>query len=291
MKGRIIGAVLGFLLFNFVGAIIGWFIGGAFDNKARIQRQNASARRAFSQDANYNQALINITFALMGYIARGAGAINNDHIQKANQIMDMMQLDESNRQLAKGAFYEGKQPDFDVAYKVRQLQSLVSGNFAFINYVLEMQIQIALSDGILEQEEHDRLINLARLLGVSVQSMERLIEIRYQEMMFSRGNYQDSYSYDNGSSNYGNDSSYDQGNSYQSESNSDKLKAAYDILGVTQDASDAELKKAHKRLMLKYHPDKLASQGLTPEMIRLYTEKAKDIQAAFDLIKKERGLK
>ena len=98
MKGRIIGAVLGFLLFNFVGAIIGWFIGGAFDNKARIQRQNASARRAFSQDANYNQALINITFALMGYIARGAGAINNDHIQKANQIMDMMQLDESNRQ-------------------------------------------------------------------------------------------------------------------------------------------------------------------------------------------------
>ena len=54
--------------------------------------------------------------------------------------------------------------------------------------------------------------------------------------------------------------------------------------------SDDEVKKAHKRLMLKYHPDRLASQGLTPEMIKLYTEKAKDIQAAFDLIKKERGM-
>ena len=41
--------------------------------------------------------------------------------------------------------------------------------------------------------------------------------------------------------------------------------------------------------MLKYHPDRLASQGLPPEMVRLYTQKAQDIQAAFDLIKKARG--
>ncbi len=74
-------------------------------------------------------------------------------------------------------------------------------------------------------------------------------------------------------------------------SSQSKLDAAYKVLGIEKSASDDEVKKAHRRLMLKYHPDRLASQGLTEEMIRMYTEKAKDIQAAFDLIKKERGLK
>ena len=49
-----------------------------------------------------------------------------------------------------------------------------------------------------------------------------------------------------------------------------------------------EVKRAHKRLMLKYHPDRLASQGLPPEMIKLYSQKAQDIQAAYNLIKESR---
>ena len=136
--------------------------------------------------------------------------------------------------------------------------------------------------------------------------MERLITIRYSEMMFSQRFKNSSYNYerssqsgyqDNSSSAYGN--SYENNHSYSNDNSSyneqyqsqSKLDAAYKVLGIDKSASDDEVKKAHRRLMLKYHPDRLASQGLTEEMIRMYTDKAKDIQAAFDLIKKERGLK
>lgn len=122
----------------------------------------------------------------MGYIARGAGRINEGHIGTAYSVMEMMQLDENARKTAMSAFNAGKQPDFNIDAKVAELKAIIGDNDAFIDYILEIQIQVALSDGVLAKQEHDRLIILAASLGVSVQSMERLITIRYSEMMFSQ---------------------------------------------------------------------------------------------------------
>ena len=47
-----------------------------------------------------------------------------------------------------------------------------------------------------------------------------------------------------------------------------------------------EVKKAYKKLMFKYHPDRLAASGLPEDMIAIYTEKSKAIQVAYDHIKK-----
>ena len=38
-------------------------------------------------------------------------------------------------------------------------------------------------------------------------------------------------------------------------------------------------------MMLKYHPDRLASQGLPEDMIVVYTEKAKAVQVAFEYLR------
>ena len=214
-------------------------------------------------------------------------------------------LDENARKTAMTAFNAGKQPDFNIDAKVAELKAIIGDNDAFVDYILEIQIQVALSDGVLAKQEHDRLIILAASLGVSVQSMERLITIRYSEMMFSQRFRNSGYDYQQSSqenyqndrnssyeSGYGKGNSEDESRSYNGNySSQSKLDAAYKVLGIEKSASDDEVKKAHRRLMLKYHPDRLASQGLTEEMIRMYTEKAKDIQAAFDLIKKERGFK
>ncbi len=308
LTGTILGFLLGFIFgHNIVVAVVCALIGYFVFDKPRLEKneKRQKAYNAFSKGANYNLALVDITFSFMGYIARGAGRINEEHIGSAYSVMEMMQLDENARKTAMTAFNAGKQPDFNIDAKVTELKAIIGDNDAFVDYILEIQIQVALSDGVLAKQEHDRLIILAASLGVSVQSMERLITIRYSEMMFSQRFRNSGYDYQQSSqenyqndrnssyeSGYGKGNSEDESRSYNGNySSQSKLDAAYKVLGIEKSASDDEVKKAHRRLMLKYHPDRLASQGLTEEMIRMYTEKAKDIQAAFDTIKKERGFK
>ena len=66
------------------------------------------------------------------------------------------------------------------------------------------------------------------------------------------------------------------------------IEDAYKALGVTTKNTDKEIKRAYRKLMSQYHPDKLMGQGVPDEMISIATEQAKEVQTAYDLIKKER---
>lgn len=65
----------------------------------------------------------------------------------------------------------------------------------------------------------------------------------------------------------------------------------YEVLGASADSSDSEIKAAYRKLIHENHPDKLMAQGLPQEFIDLANEKMAAINAAYDKIKKERGLK
>ena len=64
--------------------------------------------------------------------------------------------------------------------------------------------------------------------------------------------------------------------------------SAYKILEIETSATDSELKKAYRKMVKKYHPDKLT--GLGDEHLLGAKEKFQNIQAAYETIKKERGL-
>ena len=69
--------------------------------------------------------------------------------------------------------------------------------------------------------------------------------------------------------------------------NIDKDKDYYKILGVDEKASDDELKKAYRKMAMKYHPDKVRDLGA--EHQKSAQEKFIKVQEAYELIKKERG--
>ena len=67
------------------------------------------------------------------------------------------------------------------------------------------------------------------------------------------------------------------------------IDQSYAILGVDKGASDAEVKKAYRRLMSQHHPDKLVAKGLPEEMMKVATEKTHEIRQAYEAIKAARG--
>ena len=63
------------------------------------------------------------------------------------------------------------------------------------------------------------------------------------------------------------------------------MKDPYSVLGVSQSASDDEIKKAYRDLARKYHPDNYQNNPLAD----LAEEKMKEINEAYDVITKQRS--
>ena len=64
-------------------------------------------------------------------------------------------------------------------------------------------------------------------------------------------------------------------------------ESSFEILGLTRDASDDEVKKSYRKMALKYHPDKVSYLG--EDVQEAAKEKFQNLSDAFEKIKKERG--
>ncbi len=66
------------------------------------------------------------------------------------------------------------------------------------------------------------------------------------------------------------------------------VDSSYKILEIEKSASDSEVKAAYRKMVKKYHPDKL--RGLGEEHIKGAEDKFRQVQQAYEYIQKERGL-
>lgn len=263
MTGRLLGTLFGFMLARFAGAVVGFAIGWWFDKSLQ-----QALRSAPQQGARQQQFLLTF-FEVLGHLAKSKGRVTDDDIQFATRRLDELRLDGEARQAAMAAFNRGKQADYQVH---QQVQALRQGGVArrdLLNYFLGQVIVAALLDGQLEAAEYEVIRKVAAALGVSKLQLDMMLQMTQARFRF------------------------DQHQSYQGQSSgsatrpssAQQLADAYAVLGVERSASAAEVKRAYRKLMAKHHPDKLAAQGLPPEMRASAQQKAQQIQAAYELIK------
>ena len=68
--------------------------------------------------------------------------------------------------------------------------------------------------------------------------------------------------------------------------NNDNIDNDYQILEISNNVSDEDVKKAYRKMAKKYHPDKL--QGVSDDIIKMTEDKFNRVNAAYERIMKSR---
>jgi DnaJ like chaperone protein len=68
------------------------------------------------------------------------------------------------------------------------------------------------------------------------------------------------------------------------------IDQAYALLAISKEASTDEIKKAYRALVRQHHPDIIKAQGANEEYIQAATAKVQEINGAYEMIKKSRGI-
>ena len=270
MTAILIGAFLGLIWGGPVGAVFGAFLGGWI---SRHYLHPNSSRHGGNRHFNRQRAqsaFFQATFLVMGRIAKADGRVSEDEIQMASAIMREMRLSEPQRKAAIELFNQGKNPATDIAQPLAEFRR-VAGSSQLVTMFLEIQLQAAYVDGGLTHAERAIFRQVCDLLGVGQLAFELLHKrFQAQQAYYHSGHYQ-----------------HQPGGNWQ-QPNRNELKQAYEILGVAETASDAEVKRAYRKLMSQHHPDKLVAKGLPEEMMEVAKQKAQEIQGAYDRIRENR---
>ncbi|CNE35102.1 co-chaperone DjlA [Yersinia mollaretii] len=273
--GKLLGLVLGLMSgTGFWGVVLGLLVGHMVD------RVRSTKRRGYFADQQTRQLIFfRTTFQVMGHLTKAKGRVTEVDIQLASQLMDKMQLHGEARTAAQQAFREGKESGFPLRERLQELRSVCFGRFDLIRMFLEIQLQAAFADGSLHPNERQVLYVIAEELGISRGQFDQFLSMIEGGRQFGgHGGWQ------------GQQGGYSQGG-YQQASNGPTLEDACKVLGVSSTDDSVVIKRAYRKLMGEHHPDKLVAKGLPPEMMEMAKQKAQEIQAAYDLIKREKGFK
>ncbi len=265
--GKLLGGLFGYSWLGFLGALIGVYVGHLFDKG--LARNFSGA--GFASQGDIQKAFFRVTFLMMGRMAKADGRVSEDEIRWAEFVMNRMNLSPEMRRQAIELFGQGKDIGTDIELELKSFRSKVGRHATLIQMFLEIQIQAGYADGELNQQELALLQSACAILGISKLRFETIHQRIRAERAFAEGQYQQ------------------YGGAQREYSAQDKLEEAYKVLGVKPQNSDAEIKKAYRRLMSQHHPDKLVAKGLPEEMMRLAKEKTQEIQAAYETIKGARA--
>lgn len=252
MTCRILTTILGLFFGGLPGAIIGFLIGSFLDQS---MRKTQGFGGGFQWRQMFTQPFIRGVFVLMGYLAKADGQVTPNEIQIASLAMTQLRLSDEQRQQAMRWFYDGKNHQFNADEIFQKLT--MYRQTPLMRTLLACLMNMAHANGAPSAAQQHILREICQRLGIVIPEAQQ----QYHH-----------YSY----------------NPYTSQ-RSNTLAEDYTLLGLKSDADVATIRKTYRRLMNKFHPDKLAAKGVSEKEMKAANEKIYKIRQAYENVMRSKG--
>ena len=262
--GKWIVGAIGWAMLGPIGGILGYYFASRLEKLSEEASQQAG-------DPKVNQGQRN-SF-LISLLVLSAAVIKADGKTTSQELATLRSF--FSRNFGPQAGNEAEEIVKELLDKDFNLYEVCTQVRSRMNYSRRLQlfhylVSLGACDGLL-QREVDILETIATYIGLSKGEVDSIFaQFRYG----SGGN--------RGYSGNGGNESYRNGNNTSNSENN------YKILGITPNATNDEVKKAYRKMAVKYHPDKVATLG--EDVQKAAEEKFKVISQAYQAICKERGL-
>lgn len=255
--GKWIGGIVGFMAGGPLGALAGYFIGSLFENDSTQTAGTYNSSESYNPQYAQRNSFLFSMLVLASYIIRADGRIMHSEMEYVRNFLRY--------NFGEHAVIEGQQILLNLFEQRKRMDA--QNPYAFKNTIADCGRQIAAN---LSHEECLQLLaflcDIAKSDGhICAEEIEALKEVAIS-MNLSAKEVESIL-------NLG-------GNT---------LEAAYKVLEIDANATDAEVRAAYRRLALKHHPDRVATLG--EDIKKAAEEKFQEINNAKERIYKARGMK
>ena len=253
--GKWIAGYLGWIVFGPLGGILGFLLGSFFDSTSRSDyagSESMDAMEGNQQQGDRNSFLLSM-LALAAYIIKADGRVMHSEMELARDFLRQnfgpQAAEQGNEILLRLFDQEKRQGAAAFRDTIRQSCSEASRYLDYSGRLQLMQFLVMLAQA-------DGYVAPSEVKALKEVAMWlQLQESEVDSMLHLQG---------------------------------DSLEDAYQVLGVSPQATDEELKRAYRRLALEHHPDRVAKLG--DDVRRAAEKKFQEINAAKERIWKARGL-
>ena len=288
--GSVIFGILAWAKFGPIGGIIAYLIGesiprmGSFfvGNKGEQEIGQGDSSSFSNSGTNTNHRYHNTgtshdhtaaLLVLMAAIMNADNVVRKSELDRVKRFLVSNFGEENAKQmLLRLRDLNGRQ--IPVAEVCRQIKQ--NTDYTTRYHMVDFLFGLSVADNTYSQSENTVMRDIANGLGINMRDYVSMYT-RHIGTRFGGSN----------SGGYSNGSSYS-GSSYSS-SYSQQRNDPYKVLGIDSTATDDEVKKAYRRLAMKYHPDKV--EGMGEEVKKNAEAQFREINEAYEQIKAARGMK
>jgi DnaJ like chaperone protein len=200
--------------------------------------------------------------ALVAKVAKADGRVDELEAELIgnmfNDISSIFPEPLSTKELLKEIFDHEKQTSNNLDNVASSLYTVLGNDVHKRNRMMQFLINLAYIDGVLSHSEEAMLHTISKHMHLSADELNAMME------QF--------------------------GSLHRSSIKESSIDQAYALLGITSDVPNDGIKKAYRAKVREFHPDIIKSQGASEEYLKEATVKVQEINAAYEMIKKNRGI-